>query len=56
MMTRKGVLRTFGLALMLGGIGLVGARCDNDGPVEDAAEDVEEGVEDAGDAVEDAVD
>ena len=57
MMTKKGVLRTFGLALLLGGIGLAGAGCDdNDGPLEDAAENVEEGVEDAGEAVEDAVD
>jgi hypothetical protein len=57
MMTRKGALRTLGLALMLGGIGLAGAACeDNDGPVENAAEEVDEAAEDAAEAVEDAVD
>ena len=30
--------------------------CDNDGPIENAAEEVEDAVEDAGDAIEDATD
>jgi hypothetical protein len=55
--TRKDALRTLACALLLGGIGLAGAGCaDNDGPVENAAEEVDEAVEDAGEAVEDATD
>jgi hypothetical protein len=56
MLTRKGVFRTFGLAFVLGGIGLTGAACDNDGPVEEAAEEAGEGIEEAGEEIEDAVD
>jgi len=43
---------------MLGGTLLAGAcaRCDNDGPLEEAAEGIEDGVEDAADEVEDALD
>ena len=56
MLTRTGVLGTFGLAVLFSGIGLTVAACDNDGPIENAAEEVDEGLEDAGEAVEDAVD
>lgn len=54
---RKTVFRSLGLALLLATSGVAGAcaRCDNDGPVEDAAEDVGDAIEDAGDEVEDAL-
>ncbi len=32
------------------------SACDNDGPLEDAGEEIDDAVEDAGDAVEDATD
>lgn len=36
------------MALMLGGV----AACDNDGPAEDAGENIDQAAEDAGDSVE----
>ena len=36
-------------------LGIAGCE-DDDGPLEEAAEEVEEGVEDAGDEIEDATD
>ena len=55
---RKTAFRSLGLALLLATSGVAGAcaRCDDDGPVEDAAEDVGDAIEDAGDDVEDAID
>ena len=57
-MTRTGVLRALGLTLMLGGIGLGGgcARCDDDGPVEEAVEELGEDIDEAAEDVEDAID
>jgi hypothetical protein len=55
MRTRKAAIRTLCLAL-LGAIGLLGADCDDEGPVEKAGEKVDEGLEEAGDEIEDAVD
>ena len=37
------------MAMMLGGL----AACDNDGPAEEAGEDIDEGMEDAGEGIED---
>lgn len=56
MMRKTDAIRTLCFAAMLGGVGLGGAACDNDGPVENAAEEVGEGIEEAGEAVEDATD
>jgi hypothetical protein len=53
---RKGAIRTLCLALLVGTIGLMGADCDDEGPIEKAGEKVDEGLEEAGDEIEDAVD
>jgi hypothetical protein len=55
---RKSVFRSLGLALLLATSGLTGAcaRCDDDGPAEEAAEDIGDAAEDAADDVEDAID
>jgi hypothetical protein len=55
---RKPVFRSLGLALLLATSGVAGAcaRCDNDGPAEEAMEDVGEAVDEAADDVEDAID
>jgi hypothetical protein len=52
---RKVVFRSIGLALLLATSGIALA-CDNDGPVEDAMEDVGDEAEDAAEDVEDAID
>lgn len=43
------------LVLALGG-GAMLTGCDNDGPAEEAGEEIDEAVDDAGDALEDAAD
>lgn len=43
------------LMFALSGFGLL-AACDNDGPAEEAAEEMGEAMEDTGDAIEDAAD
>ena len=55
---RRSVFRSLGLALLLTTSGLAGAcaRCDNDGPMEDAVEDAGDAVEDAAEDVDDALD
>ncbi len=51
------MLRRFMMILMVMALPAFLTACpDEDGPLEDAAEEVEEGMEDAGDAVEDATD
>lgn len=45
----------FALLFALGG-GAVLTGCDNDGPLEEAGEEIDEAVDDAGDAIEDAGD
>lgn len=48
--------RTIAAALLASALIIPLAACDNDGPLEDAAEEVEDAVEDAGDEIEDATD
>jgi hypothetical protein len=56
-MLKKAVwLKTLGAVLILGGNGTLLVGCEDEGPVEELAEDIEEGVEDAADEVEDAID
>lgn len=44
------------LALLFALSGGILAGCDNDGPAEEAGENIDEAMEDAGDAIEDAGD
>lgn len=55
-MLNKSRLTIFFLALMLalGGASLAG--CDNQGPAEEAGEDIDDAMDDAGDAMDDAGD
>ncbi|WP_018874001.1 hypothetical protein [Thioalkalivibrio sp. ALJ16] len=52
----KSRLTTFLLALMLALGGAALAGCDNQGPAEEAGENIDEAMEDAGDAMDDASD
>jgi len=53
-MTEK--MRVLGLAALLG-LGFAAlSGCDNDGPLEEAGEEIGDAVEDAGDEIEDALD
>ena len=52
----RSLLKTLALAFVLGGSSLVAMACeDNDGPVENAAEDIGEAADEAADEIEDAV-
>lgn len=47
--------RTFAaIAVIVSGLGLGLAACDQDGPAEEMGENIDETMEDAGDAMEDA--
>ena len=53
----RSLLKTLALAFVLAGSSLVATACeDNDGPMENAAEDVGEAADEAADEIEDAVD
>jgi hypothetical protein len=53
----RSVFKTLALAFVVGGSSLVAMACeDNDGPVENAAEDIGEAADEAADDIEDAVD
>jgi hypothetical protein len=59
-LTRKNAMKNFknlfvSMLLVGGFLGLQACE-DNDGPLENAAEEVEDAAEDAGDAIEDATD
>ena len=53
--TRRITSALFALLFALGG-GAVLTGCEDQGPAEEAGEEIDEAVEDAGDAVEDAAD
>ncbi|MES2625061.1 MAG: hypothetical protein V4628_07275 [Pseudomonadota bacterium] len=51
----KNFKNTFALLLLMGSLAGLQACDDNDGPLEEAAEEVDEAADDVGDAIEDAV-
>lgn len=48
--------KTIAAALLASALIIPLSACDNDGPLEDAGEEIEDTVEDAGDEIEDATD
>ena len=52
----KNFKNVFALMLLLSSLAALQACEDNDGPLENAAEEIEDAAEDAGDAIEDATD
>lgn len=51
MMTMKTLM-----AILISGIALLGVQACDEGPLEEAGENIDEGFEDAGDAIDDAAD
>lgn len=47
---------TLAAALLVCGMMITLPACDNDGPLEDAGEEIDDTVDDAGDAIEDTAD
>ena len=54
--SKQNLFRMLALAFVLSGSSLIGMACDDDGAVENAAEEIGDAAEDAADEVEDAVD
>lgn len=48
--------KTIAAALLLSALTVTLSACEEDGPLEDAGEEIDDSIEDAGDAIEDSTD